>query len=77
MITDEVTAPLSVDGLFVPPDGALQFEFYPEFAVLEGIPFTWVIPVTGNRCPNGNQGYEDVRDPGGELLCGCNGRVIE
>lgn len=63
--------------LFIPPEGAMQFEFYPNFAVLEGVPFTWAILKEGVLCPDGHRSYRDCRDLDGDLLCECGGRVVE
>lgn len=77
MISDDATMPMGVDSIFVPPDGAMQFAFYPQFAEREGVDFTWVLPIEGVLCPDGHKSFRDCRDPNGELLCECGGRVIE
>lgn len=59
--------------MFIPPSGAMQFEFDPGFEE-RGRQWVWVEPAS--PCPDGNPGYL-ILEWDDTLLCTCHGRIIE
>lgn len=61
--------------LYVPPPGAMQFEFDPGWED-RGRKWVWVQPVPDKPCPDGRNAYRNLEWPG-LLMCECHGRIIE
>lgn len=63
--------------LFIPPEGAMQFELKPDYAKIKGCEFLWVTPHPDPtmKCPDGRSPC--YLSTYGTIICLCGGRIIE
>ncbi len=61
--------------MFIPPAGALQFEFNPGREE-RGRQWVWVEHVQNFPCPDGGESYR-ILEWQDTLLCSCGGHIIE